>query len=180
MTVTASSSHGTVVTTEHAAPVRRRARARWRSTAITLTTLVAAATVAVVSAALVVSARDVWYENLQRPGWVPSADGFVVASTVAYLVLGLAGGRIWVRAPSSLALTGWLVQLGLQLAWMVLFFGLWVPRWSMVEVVVLAIAAVATMVAARRSTRLGAWLLVPVVGWIGYLAAVNAVIVAWN
>jgi tryptophan-rich sensory protein len=63
---------------------------------------------------------------------------------------------------------------------MVLFFGLWVPRWSMVEVVVLAIVAVATLVAARRSSHLGAWLLVPVLGWIGYLTAVNAVIVAWN
>ena len=111
---------------------------------------------------------------------MPSAGALVVASTVVYLVLGLAGGRIWVRAPGSLALTGWLVQLGLQLAWMVLFFGLWVPRWSMVEVVVLAVVAVATLVAARRSTRLGAWLLLPVLAWIGYLAAVNAVIVAWN
>jgi tryptophan-rich sensory protein len=63
---------------------------------------------------------------------------------------------------------------------MVLFFGLWVPRWSMVEVVVLAIAALATIVAAGRSTRLGACLLLPVLAWIGYLAAVNAVIVAWN
>lgn len=180
MTVTASSSHGTVVTTEHAAPVRRRARTRWRSAAIALITLVAATTVAVVSAALVVSARDVWYENLQRPRWVLSAGGFVAVGTAVYLVLGLAGWRIWVRTPGSLPLTGWVVQLGLQLGWMVLFFGLWVPRWSMVEVIVLAVVALVTAVAAGRTTRLGAGLLVPALAWIGYLTAVNAVIVAWN
>jgi tryptophan-rich sensory protein len=63
---------------------------------------------------------------------------------------------------------------------MVLFFGLWVPRWSMVEVIVLAVVALVTAVAAGRTTRLGAGLLVPALAWIGYLTAVNAVIVAWN
>jgi tryptophan-rich sensory protein len=180
MTVTASSTHGTVVTTGFPPPVSRRARTRWRSVAIALTTLVAAATLAAVTAALVVSARDVWYDNLQRPGWIPSADAFVVAATAVYLVLGLAGWRIWVRAPGSVALTAWLVQLGLHLTWMVLFFGLWVPQWSLVEAAVLAGVALATIAAARRSTRLGTALLVPVLAWIAYLVAVNAAVVAWN
>jgi tryptophan-rich sensory protein len=50
----------------------------------------------------------------------------------------------------------------------------------MVEVIVLAVVALVTAVAAGRTTRLGAGLLVPALAWIGYLTAVNAVIVAWN
>ncbi len=180
MTVTASSSHGTVVTTEFPAPVRRRARARWRSAAILATTLVGSATLAVVSGALVMSARDVWFDNLQRPAWVPGASGFLVLASTVYLLTALAGWRIWVRAPGSLALTCWLVQLGLHLGWTVLFFGLWLPRWSLGAAVVLGAEAIVTVVASRRVTRLGAWLLVADVIWIGYLTALNAVIVAWN
>jgi benzodiazapine receptor len=180
MTVTASSSHGTVVTTELEAPVRRRARARWRSAAILATTLVGSAILAVVSGALVVSARDVWFDNLQRPAWVPDTGALLVAASVFYLLLGLAGWRIWVRAPGSLALTCWLVQLGVHLGWTVLFFGLWLPRWSLGAAVVLAAVAVATILTSRRTTRLGAWLLAPDLLWIAYLTAMNAVIVAWN
>src|SRR3954452_16561385 len=133
MTVTASSSHGTVVTTEFEAPVRRRARARWRSAAILATVLIGSATLAVVSGALILFARDVWFDSLRRPVWVPDARALLAASTVLYLVLGSAGWRICVRAPGSVALTGWLAQLGLHLGWTVLFFGLWEPRWSFVE-----------------------------------------------
>jgi benzodiazapine receptor len=180
MTVTASSTHGTVVTTEFDAPVRRRARARWRSAALLATTMVAAATLATVAGALIVSARDVWFDNLQRPGWVLTAGGFLVAATVVYATLGLAGWRIWVRGPGSVALTCWLVLLGLHLAWTVLFFGLWVPRWSLVGAAVVGLMAIVTLIAASRTTRLGAWLLVPDLAWAGYLITVNAVIVAWN
>jgi benzodiazapine receptor len=180
MTVTASSSHGTVVTTQFDAPVRRRARARWRSVAILTASLAATATLAAVSGALVVSARDVWYENLQRPAWGPSATSFLVAASGSYVLLGLAGWRIWARSPNSLAFTSWLVLLGLHLAWTVLFFGLWVPRWSLIALVPLVAVAGATLIAAGRSTRLGAALLVPDLVWIGYLAALNAAIVAWN
>jgi tryptophan-rich sensory protein len=180
MTVTASSPHGTVATTEFDTPVRRRARARWRSVAILALTMVAAATLATVAGALVVSARDVWFDNLQRPGWVPTASGFLITATVIYATLGLAGWRIWVRGPGSVALTCWLVLLGLHLAWTVLFFGLWVPRWSLIGAAALGLMAIVTLVAAFRTTRLGTWLLVPDLVWVGYLIAVNAVIVAWN
>jgi benzodiazapine receptor len=180
MTVTASSSHGTVVTTEFEAPVRRRARARWRSAALLAIALVASATVAAVGGALVVSARDVWFDNLQQPAWALSTWGFLVAATAMYLVLGVAGWRVWVRAPGTLVLTGWLVQLGLHLAWTVLFFGLWVPTWALGGAAVLAVVAAATLVGARRVTRLGTWLLAADLVWVVYLGAVNAVVVAWN
>ena len=39
-------------------------------------------TLGAVSGALVVSARDVWYENLQRPAWVPSATSFLIVASV--------------------------------------------------------------------------------------------------
>jgi translocator protein len=179
MSATASSSHGSVATTMDA-PVRRRAQARWRSAAILAAALLATAAVAAVGGVLVVFARDVWFDNLRRPAWVPATWVFLLGGAAVYLAVGIAGWRIWVRAPGSLAFTLWVVQLGLHLGWTVLFFGLWVPRWAFAEAVVLAIVATATTVAAWPATRLGGALLVPYLGSIGFLLAVNAVIVAWN
>ena len=179
MSATTSSSQGSVATKFDASP-RRRAHPRWRSAAILAAALTATATVAAVGAALVVFARDVWFDNLRRPAWVPTAWVFMVGGAIIYLAVGIAGWRIWVRAPGSLAFTLWVVQLGLHLGWTVLFFGLWVPRWAFAEAVVLAIVAIATTAAAWPATRLGAALLVPYLGSIGFLLAVNAVIVAWN
>jgi tryptophan-rich sensory protein len=62
----------------------------------------------------------------------------------------------------------------------VLFFGLWLPRWALGGAVVLAVVAIVTVVASHRATRVGTWLLMLDVVWIGYLTAVNAAIVAWN
>jgi tryptophan-rich sensory protein len=179
MSATARSSRGSVATNLDA-PVRRRAHDRWRSAALLAAALAATATVAAVGGVLVLFARDVWFDNLQRPAWVPAAWVFLVGGAVAYLAVGIAGWRIWVRAPGSLAFSLWAVQLGLHLGWTVLFFGLWVPRWAFAEAVVLAVVATATAVAAWPATRLGAALLVPYLGSIGFLLAVNAVIVAWN
>ena len=102
------------------------------------------------------------------------------STAIVYLAVAIAGWRIWVRAPGSVALTLWVVQLGLHLGWIVLFFGLWAPRWAFAEATVLAVVAAATTVTAWPATRLGAALLVPYLGSIGFVVVVNAVIVASN
>jgi benzodiazapine receptor len=179
MATTVPSSDETAVTIPDESS-RRLVDPRWRSVAIFSAALIGTATVTAVGAALVYSARDVWFDNLRRPAWGPPSWGFVAGSVVFYLAVGLAGWRIGVRAPGSPALTLWVVQLGLSLGWTVLFFGLWVPTWALVEAAVLLVMAVLTILAAWPSTRLGAWLLVPYVAWIGFLMAFDAAIVALN
>jgi tryptophan-rich sensory protein len=94
--------------------------------------------------------------------------------------MGLAGWRIWVRAPGSIVVSLWVVQLGLGIGWTALFFGLWLPRVALLEALVLLVVACATVIAAWPRTRTGAWLLVPFVAWTGYLLALNAAIVRLN
>ena len=133
-----------------------------------------------ISAVLVVSARDVWFENLDRPTWGLSSQAITAAGVGLALTRGLAGWRIWVRAPGSTALTLWVVQLGIGLSWTVLFFGLWLPRWALAAAILLAVITLATIVAAWRPTRSGAVLLLPPLGWAGYLVALNAAVIALN
>ena len=180
MTVTASSSHGTVVTTELATPVLVAPVPVGALPPSSLTALVASATVAAVGAALVVSARDVWFDNLQRPGWVPTT--WVLPGRRHRRLPG-PGGRRLAHLGAGAGIAGphrWLVQLGLHLGVdRAVLRPLGAPLGPR-RAAVLAAVALATLVAARRATRRGAWLLLPELVWIGYLGAVNAVIVAWN
>ncbi len=179
MSTTAASPHGTVATPAPP-PRHRRAYARWRSFAILVGVLIAAATVSAVGGVLEVFARDVWFDNLSTPSWALSTRAITTVSCAVYLAMGLAGWRIWVRAPGSIVVSLWVVQLGLGIGWTALFFGLWLPRVALLEALVLLVVACATVVAAWPRTRTGAWLLVPFVAWTGYLLALNAAIVRLN
>jgi tryptophan-rich sensory protein len=136
--------------------------------------------VAVVGAVLVVSARDVWYENLRRPHWAAPAAAMLVIGTVAYGALALAGWRVWVRASGSLAVTLWVVLLGLSLGWTATFFGLWQPRLSLGLAVVIFALAVTTASAAWPHTRVGGSLLVIFIVWTAYLVALSSAVATLN
>jgi benzodiazapine receptor len=179
MSIDTSSPHGSIVPVVGATRNARRRRA-WRSAVILLVSLAASATVTAVGAVIIAFAREPWYDNLRQPDWAPPDWVAAALTLVISLLVGVAGWRIWVRAPGSGALTLWVVQLGLGLGWTVLFFGLWVPRWALVESALLFAAVLATVFAAWPRSRLGAVLLLPYLAWIVGLMTLNAAIIGLN
>jgi tryptophan-rich sensory protein len=164
----------------HRAPVARRPHAALRSTLILVGAVAAAMTFAVVGAIVVAFAREPWFDNLKQPSWAPEAWMYVAGSLVVHLLTGLAGWRIGLRAPGSPLVTLWVVLLGLGLGWTVLFFGLWVPRWAMLEACVLAIVAIASVVATWPASRAASALLLPYVAWAALVMTLNAAILGLN
>jgi benzodiazapine receptor len=179
MSIDTTSPRGSIVPLVDASAVHR-AHAAWRSVAILLAAVGATATFAVVGAVIIAFAREPWYDNLRQPSWAPPGWVFAPVAIAVHVAVGIAGWRIWVRAPGSSALTLWVMQLGLSLGWTVLFFGLWVPRWALAEAAVLATVVAATIVAAWPRSRLAAGLLIPHLAWIGVLMTLNAAIVTLN
>jgi tryptophan-rich sensory protein len=143
-------------------------------------TLGASLAFALVGAVIVAFAREPWYDNLHQPSWAPPGWAVVVGSVIVHVALGLAGWRLWVRAPGSPPLTLWVVQLALTLGWTVLFFGLWVPRWALFEAAVLALVTATTILAAWPRSRAAAGLMVPNLAWIGLLLTLNGAILTLN
>jgi benzodiazapine receptor len=179
MSIDTTSPRGSIVPNV-GAPHTADRRQTWRSVVILLVALVATATVTAVGGVIVAFAREPWYDNLRRPGWAPPGWVSVPLAIGVHLLVGVAGWRIWVRAPGSSALSLWVVQLGLGLGWTVLFFGLWVPRWALAEAALLAVVAVATVVTAWPRSRLAAVLLLPYLAWIAGLMTLNAAIITLN
>jgi benzodiazapine receptor len=164
------------------AAVARARPPRWpgRSAVILVGVIAATGLTALIGAAVIAASRDVWLSSLRTPSWMPSRVVINVGWAVAYVVVAAAGWRLWVRSVGTPAVSLWALQLGLDLAWTVTFFGLWLPAWALVIGVGLVGAVAGTIVAARATSPLAAALLVPYLGWLVFAMTVNAAIVVLN
>lgn len=124
-----------------------------------------------------------WYDGLSKAAWNPPAWVFAPVWTVLYIGLGVSLWWIW-RSPGGAArqraLVLFLVQLGLNLAWSWLFFGLQAPAWALVDLVLLIAAIVATMHAAWPVAPAATLVMAPYLAWCGFALTLNAAIVTLN
>lgn len=118
-----------------------------------------------------------WYAGLAKPAFNPPNVVFGPVWTALYVLMALAAWRVW-RARRSgpgvagpLALYG--VQLGLNLAWTVIFFGLRRPGAALVEVAVLMAAILATAGAFWRADRLAGLMMAPYAAWVAFASLLN-------
>jgi translocator protein len=120
-----------------------------------------------------------WYRALRRPGYAPPAQVFGPAWAVFYASQAVAAWLVWRgdarRAEYDVpAMTSYGVQLALNLAWTVLFFGLRRPGLALLEICVLWLAVAMTVREFARKHRFAAALLLPYLLWVTYAATLNA------
>ncbi len=97
--------------------------------------------------------------------------------TTLYILMALAAWRVW-RSPAAddkrrRALMLYGVQLALNLAWSLIFFGLRRPDLAVIEIAVLLAAIVATTAAFARIDRPAAWMMAPYVAWVSFASVLN-------
>lgn len=133
--------------------------------------------VAAVGGAVTATSVGTWYAALAKPAFNPPDWIFGPVWTVLYLMIAVAGWRVWrwrERPGARLALGAWGVQLALNLGWSFLFFGARLIGAALVEIVVLLAAILATAALFWRIDRLAGWLLVPYLAWVGFATVLNA------
>ena len=128
------------------------------------------------------SGLDPWYADLEKPSWTPPSWLFSPVWTALYIAMAVAAWRVWSAAGPRAwpALVVYMVQLALNAAWSVLFFGLENPAAAAVDIVALLLAIVATMVMFARHDRVAVYLLVPYLLWTGFATALNLSIWSLN
>lgn len=117
-----------------------------------------------------------WYQTLAKPSWTPPAWLFGPVWSALYLMMAVAAWLVWRRRGlkgSSAAMTWFGLQLALNSLWSIIFFGLNQPGWAFVEIIFLWLAIAATLMAFRRISTAGAWLLVPYLAWSTFAACLN-------
>ncbi len=117
-----------------------------------------------------------WYRTLQKPVFNPPDWVFAPVWTLLYLMIALAGWRVWRSrglAGARAAMAAYAAQLALNLAWSFLFFGGRMIGIALVEIVLLLAAIVVNAVLFWRIDRLAGWLLAPYAAWVAFACMLN-------
>jgi translocator protein len=121
-----------------------------------------------------------WYAQLAKPAFNPPAWVFGPAWTTLYILIAVAGWRVWRRDRGGWAMTLWWVQLGLNFAWSPVFFAAHQIGLALVIVVALLAVILAFMAAAWRRVPVAAWLFAPYAAWVAFASVLNASIWSLN
>lgn len=122
------------------------------------------------------SGADGRYADLRKPSWNPPNQVFAPVWTTLYLLMAIATWLVWRQAGSAgagAALTVFVVQLALDVAWSALFFGMRNPGAAFVEIVFLWLAVVVTVAVFRRVSRVAELLLAPYLAWVTFAGVLN-------
>ncbi|WP_134669392.1 TspO/MBR family protein [Halorussus marinus] len=117
-----------------------------------------------------------WYPTLAKPAFTPPSWVFGPVWTVLYLLMGVALYLAWRGGTGRrrrIALGAFAVQLVLNAAWTLTFFGARELLGGLVVIVALVATILATMAAFARIDRRAAALLAPYLLWVGYATALN-------
>lgn len=126
------------------------------------------------------SPPDSWYEGLNKPWFNPPNWLFPIAWSILYILIGIAGGRVWIAGLMGAPLLLWIAQLGLHGLWSYLFFNLQSPLAALIEVLLLFAAIMGFILTTRRDEPIASLLFVPYAAWVGFAAFLNATIVYLN
>lgn len=120
-----------------------------------------------------------WYQGLAKPAFNPPGFVFGPVWTVLYILIGIAGFRVW-RAGLGPLQRLWWAQLGVNFAWPVVFFSAHALTGALAVIALLALLILAFVAGAWRKERLSALLFLPYAFWTFFAAVLNASIVWMN
>jgi len=121
-----------------------------------------------------------WYAGLNKPVFNPPAWLFAPVWTVLYILIAIAGWRIWQVGANSTAMMLWWVQMILNFAWTPIFFSAHQVGIAFAAIIVLLIAIIGFIISAWDKDRVAAWLFVPYAAWVGFASMVNGAIWTLN
>jgi tryptophan-rich sensory protein len=121
-----------------------------------------------------------WYAALDKPAFNPPNRVFGPVWSLLYVLVAIAGWRIWQTRDSGRTKALWIIQLVLNFLWSPVFFGARMPAAALVVIVALLIAILAFIATAWRRDRIAAWLFVPYAAWVAFATLLNLSIARLN
>jgi translocator protein len=121
-----------------------------------------------------ISAIPSWYAALQKPWFTPPNWLFAPVWLTLYLLMGVTLYLLWgKRQQAGAALEAFAIQLILNVAWSVVFFGAHELFYGFVVIAALWAVILVTMVLSYRVSRGAAALLLPYILWVTIASALN-------
>jgi tryptophan-rich sensory protein len=123
---------------------------------------------------------DAWYQALNKAPWNPPNWVFGPVWFTLYVLIGIAGARTFLRAPTSAAMVLWAAQMILNWAWSPIWFRLHAPLPAFVVIIGILVLIIGFIVTTWRSDRVSSWLFVPYALWVAFASSLNLAIAVLN
>ncbi len=114
-----------------------------------------------------------WYAGLVKPSFNPPAWLFAPVWTVLYVLIAVAGWRVWQREHTGWPMRLWWVQLALNFLWTPVFFAANEIGLAFVVILLMLAAILCFIATAWRKDRVAAWLFVPYAAWVAFASVLN-------
>jgi len=125
-----------------------------------------------------------WYSTFNKPRFTPPDYVFGPVLTVLYILMGISLYLVimqgWENETVKTGIILFGAQLGVNLLWSLLFFGLHSPLAALACIVVLLALILTTIMMFYRVSKPAAVLLVPYLAWVCIATALNAGVVLLN
>lgn len=125
-----------------------------------------------------------WYNQLNKPSFMPPSWLFGPVWTILYILIASAGFLVWEKGLQDkkvkIALLVFLVQLVLNVLWTPLFFGMKLLLIALIEIVILWITIAITIVLFRKISLTASVFMLPYLLWVSFAVLLNASIYNLN
>ena len=121
-----------------------------------------------------------WYAQLAKPAFTPPGWIFGPVWTALYVMIAVAGWRVWRRDRGGRPVKLWWAQMALNFLWTPVYFGAHQILLALAVILLLLAAILAFIVLSWRQDRAAAWLFVPYAAWVAFASVLNASILALN
>jgi len=125
-----------------------------------------------------------WYNTLNKPVFTPPGWLFAPVWTCVYILIAMAAYLVWERRNNSTnyltTRTVYILQLGLNFSWSIVFFGLHEIVAALLVIILLWIMIVLNVRWFGKFSRTASWLLLPYFLWVSFAAILNYSIFSLN
>lgn len=125
-----------------------------------------------------ISSISTWYAALVKPFFSPPNFVFGPVWTILYALMGIALYQILIskKKYKQYAIKLYLIQLGLNALWSIIFFGLKNPGLAFIEIIILWVFIFLTMREFKKISKMASYLLYPYLGWVSFASVLNLAI----
>jgi translocator protein len=131
----------------------------------------------VIGSLFTISSVSTWYLTLNKPFFNPPSWLFGPVWIILYLLMGVSLYLVWNKGikskQSKIGIILFGAQLFLNSLWSVLFFGLKLPLFAFVEIILLWVGIVLTIIYFYRISKVASYLLIPYLVWVGFASVLN-------
>ena len=122
----------------------------------------------------IITAPGAWYEGLSKPVFSPPNWIFAPAWTALYIMIAIAGWRVWEECRRTPSMKLWWAQLALNFAWSPIFFSAHRIAIALGVIVLLLVTINGFIVVTWRRDKTASLLFAPYAAWVAFASVLNA------